>query len=84
MRKTLVALIAIGGLITTMPALAQPWDYWRSGRVLGSPIREPPFPAFGPTYRAARVYAAIYCWRERLVLIRPDGRRIVRWVPRCY
>jgi hypothetical protein len=79
MRKIALSLLALAGAAFAMPATAQPWHGHHHG------WRHNHGPSFGIYFGApGPVYGRAYCKRERIVRVRPNGTRVVRWVRRCY
>ncbi len=82
MRYALIALLAAAGfaLASPTPASAQ----WGWGHRHHHHWRGHWGPRFGFYAGPPAYYGAGRCWRQRVVRIRPSGRRVVRWVTRCY
>jgi hypothetical protein len=84
MRYGLIGLLAIASLALAAPASA------RSSHHHGSSHRGPsvgfyfgaPAPFYG--YTPAPAYGYGRCVRERVVRYRSNGRRVVKWITRCY
>jgi len=80
MRHAFVALLALAGLSLATPASAQYWGHHHRHHSWHGHYG----PGFGIYLGAPRYYGRGRCVRERIVRYRPNGRRVVRWVTRCY